>query len=179
MKIIFGLGNPGKEYAKSRHNTGFMAIDALATKLGAEWKQDPKFKSEIASARRGNEQMFLVKPQTMMNLSGEAVVAVSNFYKADSDEITIIYDDLDLPLGEIRERDKGSAGTHNGMKSVIQLMGTEDIKRFRIGIESRGTTSPAEQDTTSYVLSNFSKEEKVKIDEAIQKLVDILVKPYK
>lgn len=175
MKIIVGLGNIGAKYAKNRHNTGFMAVDALAEKLNVtDWKEEPKFKAFIATTTIKGEKTLLVKPTTLMNLSGQAVSSIVNFYKEPLENLTIIYDDLDLPLGTIRIRDKGSAGTHNGMKSVIQELGTEEFKRIRIGIEGRGVTSPEQQDTSSYVLSAFTKEEekiiKKAIEEAISKL---------
>jgi peptidyl-tRNA hydrolase, PTH1 family len=176
MKIIVGLGNPGPKYGKNRHNAGFMVIQTLFEKLeGKEWKESNKFKSLIAEVTLNGEKALLVKPMTMMNLSGQAVVKVLSYYKESLENLTIIYDDLDLPLGKIRIREKGSAGTHNGMKSIIQELGSEDFPRVRIGIESRGETAPAQQDTASYVLSDFTKEEepiiKKSIEEAIEELI--------
>lgn len=176
MKIIVGLGNPGKEYSKNRHNTGFMVLDALYEKLNAnDWKEESKFKSVIAEVTINGEKVLLVKPQTFMNLSGEAVTKILSFYKANLEDLTVIYDDLDLPTGTIRIRDKGSAGTHNGMKSIVQLLGSEDFRRIRIGIESRGTIAPEKQGTSSYVLSDFTKDEKVLIDKAIEEVVDEII----
>jgi PTH1 family peptidyl-tRNA hydrolase len=173
MKIIVGLGNIGEKYAKNRHNTGFMAVDALAEKLNVtDWKEEPKFKAFIAETTIKGEKILLVKPTTLMNLSGLAVSSIVNFYKEPLENLTVIYDDLDLPLGTIRIRDKGSAGTHNGMKSVIQELGTEEFKRIRIGIEGRGTTSPKQQDTSSYVLSPFTKEEEKIVKETIKEICD-------
>lgn len=180
MKILFGLGNPGKKYAKTRHNMGFMVVDALAKKLDAEWEDKPKLKAEIAETTflnpetKETEKLLLVKPQTFMNLSGECVALVLNFYKATPADMTVVYDDLDLPLGTIRIREKGSAGTHNGMKSIIEHIKTEEFSRIRIGIEARGETSPALQDTSSYVLSDFNKEEKPLIEKAINEVVEKL-----
>jgi len=175
MKIIVGLGNIGEKYAKNRHNTGFMIVDALAEKLNVtDWKEEPKFKAFIAETTIKGEKILLVKPTTLMNLSGLAVSSIVNFYKEPLENLTVIYDDLDLPLGTIRIRDKGSAGTHNGMKSVIQELGTEEFKRIRIGIEGRGTTSPEQQDTSSYVLSPFTKEEEPIIKKALSEAVSIL-----
>jgi peptidyl-tRNA hydrolase, PTH1 family len=170
MKIYIGLGNIGEKYAKNRHNVGFMVVDRIAELAGTEWTTKSKLKSQIAEVTIQGEKAILAKPQTMMNLSGEAASALSNFYKAPAKDITIIYDDLDLPTGDIRERDKGSAGTHNGMKSILQHAGTEEVSRIRIGIESRGTDAPAQQDTSSYVLSDFNAEELAKIDQAIEKV---------
>jgi len=175
MKIIVGLGNIGDKYTKNRHNTGFMTVDALADKLGVtEWKEEPKFSSFTATATIKGEKILLVKPTTLMNLSGQAISSIVNFYKEPLENLTVIYDDLDLPLGTIRIRDKGSAGTHNGMKSVIQELGTEEFKRIRIGIEGRGTTSPEQQDTSSYVLSGFTKEEEPTIKKAISEVISKL-----
>lgn len=176
MKIIVGLGNPGPKYGKNRHNTGFMAVQALFEKLeGKEWKDSPKFKSLIAEVQLNGEKTLLVKPLTMMNLSGLAVAKILNFYKESPENLTVIYDDLDLPLGEVRVRDKGSAGTHNGMKSIIASLGTEEFPRIRIGIEARGKTSPEQQDTTSYVLSDFTEEEEPKINKAIEEACEEII----
>ncbi len=176
MKIIVGLGNPGPKYGKTRHNAGFMTIQALFEKLeGKEWKESTKFKSLIAEVQLNGEKTLLVKPLTMMNLSGQAVAKILNFYKESPENLTVIYDDLDLPLGTIRIREKGSAGTHNGMKSIIQELGAEEFQRIRLGIESRGEIAPEQQDTSSYVLSDFTKEEepiiKKSIEEALEELI--------
>ena len=166
MKIIVGLGNIGKEYEKNRHNCGFMAIDALAEEFvkgghEVEWKnEENKFEAFTAKIKYDNEEILLVKPTTLMNRSGLAVAKILNFYKEDISNLIIIYDDIDLTLGEIRVREKGSAGTHNGMKSLIHELGTEDFKRIRIGIESRGEHAPEHQDLASFVLSNFTTPEK-------------------
>ncbi len=176
MKIIVGLGNPGSKYQNNRHNTGFMALDALQEKLETtDWKEESKFKAMISETVTKGEKTLLVKPLTFMNLSGEAVTKILNFYKADLQDLTVIYDDLDLPTGTIRIREKGSAGTHNGMKSIIQLLGAEEFKRIRIGIESRGTLASEQQDTSSFVLSDFGNEEKVLIDKAIDEVVDEII----
>lgn len=175
MKIIVGLGNPGKEYLKNRHNVGFMTLDAFSKKNNVtDWKEEPKFKAATATTTVNGEKILLVKPLTFMNLSGEAVTKVLSFYKTDLADLTVIYDDLDLPTGTIRVREKGSAGTHNGMKSIVQLLGTEEFKRIRIGIESRGELAPTQQDTSSFVLSDFSKEEKELIDKAINEVIEKL-----
>ena len=133
MKIIAGLGNPGKEYEHSRHNMGFDVIDILADRFKVSlWKSD--MKSEIATVIVGGEKVLLVKPQTYMNLSGEAVGVISKYYKVDLDDIYIVCDDLDLPPGKTRIRKKGSAGGHNGIKSLIAHLGSEEFNRFRIGV---------------------------------------------
>lgn len=181
MKIIVGLGNIGEKYLKTRHNCGFLVLDELVKHLEEEglkvdWKEDVKLKAITAKFKYKNETLLLAKPTTLMNLSGEAVSRILSFYKESLENLIVIYDDIDLPLGKIRIREKGSAGTHNGMKSVIQELGTEDFKRIRIGIESRGELAPKEQDLHSYVLNNFNKEEYPLISKAIKEAVSELKK---
>lgn len=160
MKLIVGLGNPGKEHKTSRHNTGWMVIDALVHELKFdELKKEDKFKAKVSSGTVNKEKIILAKPVTFMNLSGEAVSALMNFYKIAPEDVWVIYDDLDLPLGQLRIRKEGGPGTHNGMKSVIDQMGDQNFPRFRVGIESRGETAPSQQDTSSFVLAPFTKEE--------------------
>ena len=164
MKIIVGLGNIGNKYLKNRHNVGFIALDILTQQFEKEgiainWKEEKKLKATTAKVPYGDEILYLVKPSTLMNLSGQAVNQILNFFKEPAANLVVIYDDIDLPLGEIRMREKGSAGTHNGMKSIIQEIGTQEFKRIRIGIESRGELSPKQQDLSSFVLSDFREEE--------------------
>lgn len=171
MKIIVGLGNPGKEYEKSRHNAGWMVLDELHKELGADpFREEKKFKALVSNAALNNEKLLLVKPLTFMNLSGEAVQAVAAFYKTAPEDILCIYDDLDTPFGSIRIRAKGGAGTHNGMKSMVKYLG-ENFPRIRIGIESRGITAPQGHETSSFVLGGFQKEEKKTLKEVIKKSV--------
>ncbi len=175
MKIIVGLGNIGDKYAKNRHNVGFMALDAFARSLEKEGieirgEENRKLKAITAKVTYKDEQLLLAKPTTLMNLSGEAVQKILSFFKETPENLTVIYDDIDLPLGKIRIRDKGSAGTHNGMKSIIQALGTNDFKRIRIGIESRGELSPEQQDLSSFVLSDFSEKESQIIQKTIKEL---------
>lgn len=133
MKLIAGLGNPGAEYAHTRHNMGFDVIDELARRWDVSlWKSD--MKADIAAVSKNGEKILLVKPQTYMNLSGEAVGPIARYYKIDTDDIFIICDDLDLPPGKTRIRQKGASGGHNGMKSLIAHLGTETFPRFRIGV---------------------------------------------
>lgn len=133
MKLVAGLGNPGKEYEHTRHNMGFDVIDELARRWSVNiWKTD--MKAEIASVVRFGEKILLVKPLTYMNLSGDAVGAIANYYKIPAGDIYIICDDLDLPAGKTRIRKKGSAGGHNGIKSLIAGLHTEEFVRFRIGV---------------------------------------------
>lgn len=172
MKIIVGLGNPGKEYEKSRHNAGWMVLDELQKNLEAEpFQEEKKFKALMSSAAYKGEKLVLVKPLTFMNLSGEAVQSVTTFYKVQPEDIFCIYDDLDTPFGSIKIRMKGGPGTHNGMKSIVQNLG-ENFPRLRIGIESRGFTSAKEQDTTSFVLSKFNKDEQPTIKNIVKKAAE-------
>lgn len=180
MKIIVGLGNIGSKYVTTRHNTGFIVLDEFVRKLEKEgkkiqWHEDSKLKAFIAKTDYKGEKLFLVKPTTLMNNSGEAVSKILQFYKKPIENLTVIYDDIDLPLSTIRIREKGSAGTHNGMKSIIEQLGTEDFRRIRVGIESRGEITPIQQDLADYVLSEFTKKEipilKKAVEEACEKIV--------
>ena len=174
MKIIVGLGNPGKSYENTRHNAGWIVLDALHKELKAPpFKNEKKFKAQISTATFNAEKIILVKPLTLMNLSGESVGPIAKFYKIEPENIIAIYDDLDTQFGNIRIRKKGSAGTHNGMKSMVERLG-ENFPRLRIGIESRGITSAKEQETTSFVLSPFKKAEKATLKEVMNRGVGAL-----
>lgn len=131
--IIIGLGNPGREYAASRHNIGFMTVDMLADKLDADFTKQAH-RAVIAQARIGSEQVVLAKPQTFMNLSGFSALDLMQWYKIEHDRLIVVYDDVDLPVGKLRVRANGSAGTHNGMRSIIYQLGYDDFPRVRIGI---------------------------------------------
>lgn len=170
MILIVGLGNPGPKYAKTRHNVGFIALDAFAYKQKADFKLDKKFNSEIAEIKDSNNQVILAKPHTFMNDSGQAVQKIAQFFKIKPENIWVIFDELDLPIGTIKIKKSGSAGTHNGMKSVVTNIG-KDFPRFRIGIESRGVTASRLQDTASFVLSEFFDQEKEIIVKSIDKAV--------
>lgn len=168
MKFLIGLGNPGEKYQNTRHNAGFLFLDYLAAQLGGEgFKVEKKFKSEICKVG----DLLLVKPQTFMNLSGEALVALVNFYKCPLEDVLVIYDDVDLKLGDFRLRAKGSAGTHNGMKSIIACLGATEFPRLRIGIESRGEHAPAQQDLHSFVLENFREEELLELEKVFGEMM--------
>lgn len=173
MKIIIGLGNPENKYKNTRHNTGFITLDTLAKKLDVNFSFAKKFNSEIAETNLNNEKTLLVKPQTFMNNSGTAIQALVSFYKIDpKKDLTIIYDDIDLPLGEIRTSGQ-SAGGHNGMQSIITNLNTNEINRFRIGILN--LPKDQIQDTANYVLGNFTKKEQEKIQEAINKVIQNII----
>ena len=163
MKIIIGLGNKGTKYGGTRHNVGFQVINMLREEFDfPEFKEKTKFKAMISEGEVDGEKVVLVKPLTFMNLSGEAALAVKHFYKVENDDVLVITDDYDLPLGDIRYRDKGGAGTHNGMKSCISVLG-ENFPRLRIGIN---TGLPVE-DLSGYVLGRFTDEETDKIVPAL------------
>lgn len=133
MKLIIGLGNPGREYERTRHNIGFEVVDALADKWGITLNQ-AKHKGLYGVGYVNGEKVILLKPMTYMNLSGESIAAVMNYFKVEIEDIAVLYDDLDLAVGKIRLRQKGSAGGHNGIKSTIAHLGTQEFNRIRIGI---------------------------------------------
>ncbi len=154
MYIIVGLGNPGKQYEATRHNVGFIAIDEIAKRLSIRMDR-LKFKAVVGEGRIGAEKIVLAKPQTFMNLSGQSVVELMNYYKVPPENLIVIYDDIDIEVGQIRIRHKGSAGTHNGMKNIIYLLGFDDFPRIRIGVSK----PRPQQDLASFVLSKFDKSE--------------------
>ena len=162
MKLIVGLGNPGKEYAGTRHNCGFMVIDRLASKFNVDVDLN-KFKGLYAKVKYHGEDIILLKPQTYMNLSGESVNAVMNFFKIDKEDLLVIYDDLDMPVGKLRLRKTGSAGGHNGIKNIIAHLNSQDFKRIRVGIDRHKYMNVAD-----YVLSRFSKVESEAIEQGIE-----------
>ena len=184
MKVILGLGNIGAKYAKTRHNAGFIALDVLVeqlekeTDLQVKWKEDGKLKALTAKVPYNGKVLFLAKPTTLMNLSGLSASSILNFFKEPVDNLIVTYDDIDLPLGKIRIRETGSAGTHNGMKSLIQELGTQDFTRVRIGIESRGDITPRQQELSSFVLSDFTEPEipylKQGIEEAVREIKKLI-----
>ncbi|KXG08264.1 aminoacyl-tRNA hydrolase [Anoxybacillus rupiensis] len=167
MKLLVGLGNPGREYEQTRHNVGFMVIDELAKRWNLSYNQT-KFNGLFSSHMVGTEKVILCKPLTYMNLSGECVRPLMDYFKMDIDDLLVIYDDLDLPVGKIRLRVKGSAGGHNGIKSLIHHLGTDQFKRIRIGI---GRPQNG-QKVTDYVLGRFISEEQPDIQHAIMRAAD-------
>lgn len=171
MKLIVGLGNPGKEYAKTRHNVGFMVLDAVASKYGLSFS-DNKFNGLSCITKIGDEKVMLLKPQKFMNLSGEVIKEYSSYYKIDIDDILIIHDDLDIELGNFKIKPKGSSGGHNGLKNIEFMMNSIDYKRIKIGIFANNKI-----DTKDFVLGNFNKIEKEIIDKVIEKIV-LVVEEY-
>ena len=164
MKLIVGLGNPGAQYEQTRHNVGFMTVDAFANHMGASFRLEPKLKGMLASVNIDGNRAFLLKPMTFMNLSGESVLATMQYYKISIDDILIISDDLDSHTGRVRLRSDGSAGGHNGHKNIIMHLGTDAYKRLKIGID-RSDVIPV----IDWVLQKFSKEELSSIETAIEK----------
>lgn len=169
VKLIVGLGNPGKQYETTKHNIGFLTLDALAANLGLSFNKT-KFKSIYAEGNIGTEKVILVKPQTFMNLSGESVRPWMDYFDLTEEDVVIIYDDMDLPVGKIRLRQQGGHGGHNGVKSLIQHMGTQNFNRIRVGV---GRPFPS-QDVISHVLSPFSKDTVDDMKNSIHESVDAI-----
>ena len=161
MYIIVGLGNPGREYADTRHNMGFMALDILAARHNIDIRKE-NFRSVYGEGRIGTERVILAKPLTFMNNSGWAVRDLVNWFKIEHDQLIVIYDDIDLDPGDLRIREKGSSGSHNGMKSIIQCLGSDRFKRIRIGIGEPVHTG------VDYVLSKPTGESLEKTQEGVQ-----------
>lgn len=163
MYLIVGLGNPGKDYEKTRHNVGFDTIDELVEEYRIV-QSGEKFKAMYGKGMIGSEKVILMKPLTFMNLSGEAVRAFVDYFKIDvKEELIVVYDDIDLEPGNVRIRAKGSAGGHNGMKNIVKMLGTQEFTRVRIGVGAK----PKGWDLADHVLSRFSKEDRQLIDEAV------------
>ncbi len=158
IRIIVGLGNPGATYADTRHNVGFMVLDRLARHFNALWKVEKKYKGELAAG----PGLLLLKPQTFMNLSGESVGSLMRFFKFTPEQVLVIYDDISFPCGTMRLRAGGSAGGHNGMKSLIAHLGSERFPRLRVGIGV-----PGQKDMVGHVLGKFSPEEKPLLEDAL------------
>ena len=170
MKIVVGLGNPDKKYLKTFHNVGFMVLDAAAQKLNLKIKKS-RCRSLIAESNLNGQKFVLAMPQTYMNLSGEAVLSLIQNFKASADDLLVVYDDCDLDLGMLRLRTTGSAGTHNGMKNIINLLNTENFKRLRIGIGK----PPANFPLADYVLSDIPSDSRHTMFEAILRASDCII----
>lgn len=172
-KLIVGLGNPGEKYQETKHNVGFMLVDKLCKELNLKFTADKIFQAEIASTFFKGEKIYFVKPTTFMNESGKAVQALLAYYGLNQEDLLVIYDDLDMEVGKIRLRAKGSAGGHNGIKSIIKHLGSQDFKRVKIGIgrPKQGMT------VVHHVLGKFDQEDKIRILEALDR-VDNAVNLY-
>lgn len=166
--IVAGLGNPGLEYENTRHNAGFLTMDELAKQCGVKLDQ-MKFKSDCGEAMLGEVRCLLMKPTTYMNLSGDAIAAAANFYKIPPEQVLVIYDDISLPPGKLRLRRKGSAGGHNGIKSIIAQLGTEEFPRIRVGV---GAKPNPQYDLADWVLSKFSEEDMTALQPTLEHAAD-------
>lgn len=169
MKLIVGLGNPGKKYENTRHNTGFAVIDRTLAKLNVELDKN-KFNADYTMINRNGEKIYILKPLTYMNLSGEAVVPFMKYFGIEPEDLVVIHDDLDLPVGKIRLRQSGSCGGQNGMRNIIDLLGDSNIKRIRVGI-GKDPLIPV----VDYVLGKTKKEDLEVYNQALDKASDVLI----
>lgn len=170
MYLIVGLGNPEPEYSRTRHNMGFDVINKLSEKYDIDVKKE-KFDGLYGNGIIENEKVILVKPQTYMNLSGEAIAQYANFYKVNPENIIVIYDDIDIETGVVKIRKKGGPGTHNGMKSVVHELNTTEFPRIRVGTGSKENIT----DLINYVISKVSQEEYKELEQGIDKAVEAVV----
>ncbi len=164
LHLIVGLGNPGAEYEGTRHNAGFLVVEALAERWKASWSAARKFKARLARAEPGGKRVLLCLPQTYMNASGEAVATVVGFYRVALPNLLIVVDDADLPLGHLRLRPEGSSGGHHGLESVEAHLGTRSYARLRVGIGRQGTA----REITGHVLSRFASTERALADKVLK-----------
>ena len=168
--LIVGLGNPGKDYAATRHNVGFMVLDRLARRLGAEWEMNKKFTARLAKGRQDGNTVLLNKPQGYMNLSGQSVAPLANFYQIPTGRIVVVVDDLDLPLGAVRMRPGGGTGGHRGLDSIQGSLGKDDFPRLRLGI---GRPEP-NRDVSGFVLGKFADSETGLLEKVLETAADQL-----
>jgi PTH1 family peptidyl-tRNA hydrolase len=166
LYFIAGLGNPGPEYAATRHNVGFMLVDRLAARWRAAWAVEKKFQARLARVKREGRKVILCQPQTFMNASGEAVGAVGRYYQLPAERMLIVVDDVDLPLGQLRMRPEGSSGGHHGLESIEQQLGTRGYPRLRLGI---GRRSGDDREITDYVLGRFEAGERKAMEEVLDR----------
>ena len=170
MKLIVWLGNPGMKYDKTRHNIGFAMVDVRAEQEGFLWKQESKYKSEIAIWEKSGEKLLLCKPQTYMNLSGEAVAPLARFYKIEAKDILVVHDEIDFVTGRLALKLGGSAAGHNGLKSIIQKFGSADFYRLRIGVDRPAVSSQV----ADWVLSSFKPEERTLLEQKQGEVFDLI-----
>lgn len=165
FRLLVGLGNPGRSYSGTRHNIGFMVLDRLAAAMGATFRADKKWQADTATTGG----VWLLKPQTYMNLSGESVGALARFYQIDPARVLVVLDDMALPLGRLRFRERGSAGGHNGLQSILDHLGTQDVPRLRIGI------GPADSGAaTDHVLGRFAVDERLLVEQSLNRAVEAI-----
>ena len=169
VKLIAGLGNPGTEYDGTRHNVGFMVLDALAETLGTKIKRK-KFNALAEEVLHGDEKLLLLKPQQYMNRSGHSIATAAGFYKLEPADVLVVTDDMALETGHLRLRPKGSSGGHNGLKDIIAALGTDEFPRLRVGIGSSG-----QRDAADYVLSRFDSADKKMVDQAVAKAAEAIL----
>ncbi len=165
-RLVVGLGNPGAEYTRTRHNAGFMVVEEIAARASAQWNFEKKFDARVAKAERSETKLLLAEPQTFMNASGEAVGALVNFYRVPVAGLLVVVDDADLPFGEIRMRPKGSSGGHHGLESIEKHLGTREFARLKVGI---GRTADGRRQITNYVLGKFSAAEAKLLEKVIKR----------
>lgn len=170
IKLIVGLGNPGIKYAQTRHNVGFMFVDELCHKHGLNLKENKKFYGYAEKVNIHGHTVWLLKPETFMNLSGKSVAALANFYKISNDEMLVIYDELDLPVGSAKLKRGGGHGGHNGLRDIISMTGNNDFYRLRLGIGHPGHKSQV----VSWVLNRASPDDEISIDRGIDKSIDVI-----
>jgi PTH1 family peptidyl-tRNA hydrolase len=168
LHLIVGLGNPGAEYVRTRHNAGFRLVEKLAERWRAEWSASRKFHSRLARMERDGRRVLLCEPQTFMNLSGDAVGPLVDFYQVPLRNLVVVVDDADLPLGELRLRMRGSSGGHHGLESIEQRLGTREFSRLRIGIGRRS----GEREITGHVLGRFDSTESALVDKVLTAACD-------
>lgn len=170
MKLIVWLGNPGLKYDKTRHNIGFVMVDARAEQEWFLWKQESKYKAEVAIWEKNGEKLLLCKPQTYMNLSGEAVAPLARFYKIEAKDILVVHDEIDFVTGRLALKLGGSAAGHNGLKSIIQKFGSADFYRLRIGVDRPAVSSQV----ADWVLSSFKPEERTLLEQKQGEVFDLI-----
>ncbi len=170
IKLIVGLGNPGQKYAQTRHNVGFWFVDALCEKYNLQLKEQKKFFGLTNKVSIASHELWLLKPQTFMNLSGKSVVALASFYKIKTDEMLVVYDELDLPVGSAKLKKGGGHGGHNGLRDIIAMTGNNDFYRLRLGIGHPGHKSKV----TSWVLNRANNDDEISIQRAIEKSLTII-----
>lgn len=169
MKLIVGLGNPGREYRETRHNVGFMVVDEIARRHRLEWAMAPSQVPEAFVVKKyGPDPLLLAKPLTFMNRSGDAVSALARYYDVVPPDLLVVYDDVDLPFGRLRARARGSAGTHNGMRSIVERVGSTEFPRLRLGV-GRGDRR---RDLADHVLSKFEPDERAALESFITRAAD-------
>ena len=166
LYLIVGLGNPGGEYARTRHNAGFMVVEQLADVSKAGWNLEKKFNARVAKGEWSGRKVLLVEPQTFMNLSGETVGVLMSFYRVPLSQMLVVADDADLPLGEIRLRGKGSSGGHHGLESIEQHVGSREFARLKVGI---GRTVDGQREITGHVLGKFSAPENKLLEKVLHR----------